>query len=284
MSLLVDPVFDALQSDFAPDTQRIAFKDIFTPLDSVPLNVRQELLEQDPFIVEFLLLLFLHGQVEFDLGEHLTDGVVELDRLFADSNFVCLDQGLAADDFLKQLLLLRDVGHRSQLHFDRLDLVAQLLVLQVLRLSVRVHRWLQVSGSWGSHGTRLLQGSRALEKILAVLEKLLQARQFVILRPAFGLEVVHFLLCVHIPRQLLVVELFQFDLLVDSQILQLCLDQSFLTVDLFVLALELVDLGLRLFDLLDDSILSLVRLFQLLLILAFLCEPLLLHLPLNLVL
>ena len=51
VSLLVDPLFDALQGNFAANGQRVALEDISAPLDSVPLNVRQELLEQNAFVV-----------------------------------------------------------------------------------------------------------------------------------------------------------------------------------------------------------------------------------------
>ena len=85
----------------------IALEDVSAPLDSIPLNVRQELLEQNTFVVQLLLLLLLHRQVELNLSQHLADRVIQLSGRLADSNLVCLlDQGASVYDLLEELLFL----------------------------------------------------------------------------------------------------------------------------------------------------------------------------------
>ena len=60
VSLLVDALFDTLQGHFAANRQGIALKDVSAPFHPIPFNVRQELLEQNAFVVQLLFLLLLY--------------------------------------------------------------------------------------------------------------------------------------------------------------------------------------------------------------------------------
>ena len=168
---MIDALFNALQGNFATDRQRIALKDVPAPLHAIPLNVRQELLEQNAFVVQLLLLLLLDRQVELDLSEHLADRVVELSGRLADSNLVCLlDQGAPVYDLLEKLLFLGDIVHGGELDLDRADLVAQLLVPQVLRLVIGLSGRLHCHGWGSSHRTACLHGVGTLEELFALSE------------------------------------------------------------------------------------------------------------------
>ena len=51
LSLFINAVFDALQSDLPYDAQSFTFEDILTPFDSVAFYVGQQLLYEHPLIV-----------------------------------------------------------------------------------------------------------------------------------------------------------------------------------------------------------------------------------------
>lgn len=77
---------------------------------------------------------------------------------------------------------------------------------------------------------------------------------------AFSLQVIDLLLGVEILGHALIGQLFEFDFLVDFEIFKLGLYQALLAVDLLILALKLVNLLLGLFDLINDGVLTLMRL------------------------
>ena len=77
LCLLINAIFDSLKSYFASDTERIAFKDIFTPFDPISFDIGEQLLDQYPFIVQFLLGLNLRRQIKINLCQHLVHGVIK---------------------------------------------------------------------------------------------------------------------------------------------------------------------------------------------------------------
>ena len=51
LSLLINSVFDALQSDLSCNAQSFTFEDVLTPFDSVAFDVGQQLFNEHPLIV-----------------------------------------------------------------------------------------------------------------------------------------------------------------------------------------------------------------------------------------
>ena len=77
LSLLVYAIFDALQGNLSRHAQRIALENIFTPLDTVLLNVNKQLLYQHSLIVKFLFLFGQHRGIKLDLRIHFFFRVIK---------------------------------------------------------------------------------------------------------------------------------------------------------------------------------------------------------------
>ena len=130
--MLVNTVFDSLKSDLALQTERIAFEDIFAPLDSVLLYVCQKLLNQHSLVVKLFLLLDQDRGVKLDLSPHLVLGVVKRGKLFVDTH-ACLEvnKWVALCHASEELLGFLDLIHSSKLHLDGTNFVTQLLIAKI---------------------------------------------------------------------------------------------------------------------------------------------------------
>ena len=87
------------------------------------------MLDQNPFVVKFILLFDLDWQVKFDLGLDLFNCIVERGRLVSRTDArLWVDQRFRFGHFSEESFFLLDFSHGGELHFDRSDLVVKLLV------------------------------------------------------------------------------------------------------------------------------------------------------------
>jgi len=123
----------------------------------------------------------------------------------------------------------------------------------------------------------------SIEELFTVFEQLLKSGKLSIFTSTLSFKIVQLLLSILILHRSLIAQLFQLDFLVYLAVLKLGLNDSMVSFDLLDLSVKLVNLHLGLLHLRDDGVLAFMLLLKFPLVLALLCLPFLLHLPLDLV-
>ena len=130
---------------------------------------------------------------------------------------------------------------------------------------------------------RILKSICSIEELFTVFEQLLKSGKLSIFTSTLSFKIVQLLLSILILHRSLIAQLFQLDFLVYLAVLKLGLNDSMVSFDLLDLSVKLVNLHLGLLHLRDDGVLAFMLLLKFPLVLALLCLPFLLHLPLDLV-